>query len=83
MFNTSFPLELAIKKERGDSMFTNIMDIIKKRRSIRNYNKEKVSTEVIMELLEGAVYAPTGSNIQPWYFVVVNDERINKQLKKS
>lgn len=62
-------------------MFTNIMDIVKKRRSIRNYNKEKVSTEVIMELLEGAVYAPTGSNIQPWYFVVVNDERINKQIK--
>jgi nitroreductase len=58
-----------------------ILDTIKRRRSIRKYDKKKVPTETIKELIEAGIYAPTGSNIQPWYFIIVDDDKICNQIK--
>lgn len=57
-----------------------LMDIIKTRRSCRKFTDSPVSDETIMELLEGARWAPSGSNIQPWYFGVVKEERLLKKI---
>lgn len=62
-------------------MSSEILDLIKKRRSIRNYTKEKVPNKVMMELIEAAIYAPSGSNIQPWYFVIIENDEINNKIK--
>lgn len=51
-----------------------VLNLIKKRRSVRNYSEKKVSRNLFEELIEGAIWAPTGSNIQPWYFGIVDDE---------
>jgi nitroreductase len=45
------------------------------RRSIRRYTGEPVSDEEIKSLLEAAMAAPSGSNRQPWHFVVVRDRQ--------
>ncbi|GAI04209.1 unnamed protein product, partial [marine sediment metagenome] len=52
------------------------MEAIFTRRSIRKYTKQPVSDEVLRELLEAAMYAPSGGNQQPWCFVVINDRKI-------
>ena len=56
------------------------MDAILSRRSIRKYTLETVPENVIQELLEAAMAAPSASNQQPWQFVVINDRHVLDQI---
>ncbi|MDF2858010.1 MAG: nitroreductase family protein [Neobacillus sp.] len=47
------------------------MDEIVNRRSIRTYNNKDVDDSTIIHLLEAARLAPSGSNTQPWNFIIV------------
>ena len=58
------------------------MEAILTRRSIRKYTKQPVSDEVLKELLEAAMCAPSAGNQQPWYFVVINDRKIMNEIPK-
>jgi nitroreductase len=58
----------------------NIIDIIKFRRSIRQYLDKPVSREIIDKLIEAAKWAPSGMNEQPWGFIVVQDRPLIKEL---
>ncbi len=49
------------------------MEAILSRRSIRRYTEQAVSEEIIKELLEAAMSAPSAGNEQPWHFVVIRD----------
>ena len=53
------------------------------RRSIRAYRDEPVPRETIEKLLEDATWAATGSNMQPWEFVVVADRHFMKEISDS
>jgi nitroreductase len=56
-----------------------IIEISKARRSVRDYKEYPVTDEDIKFLIDCARYAPSGSNMQPWSFVVIqNKEVINK-----
>jgi len=46
---------------------------IQTRRSIRKFQEKPVSDEMIKELLEAAMTAPSAFNEQPWHFVVVKN----------
>ncbi|MCX7705524.1 MAG: nitroreductase family protein [bacterium] len=53
--------------------------VIKTRRSIRSYKKTDIPEDVLKKVLNAARIAPSGSNRQPWKFIVVRDkERIKK-----
>ncbi|MFO7963795.1 MAG: nitroreductase family protein [Desulfobacterales bacterium] len=56
-------------------------EVITTRRSIRNFKKEPVSDEAVNEILEAARLAASGSNIQPWRFVIVRSPEIKKKLE--
>lgn len=56
------------------------MEAILSRRSIRRYTGEPVPEEVIRELLEAAMSAPSASNEQPWQFVIIDDRRILDEI---
>ena len=56
------------------------MEAIFTRRSIREYTKQPVSDEVLKELLEAAMCAPSASNRQPWCFVVINDRKVLNEI---
>ena len=51
-----------------------LMDAIEGRRSIRKFTDRPVSREKIERVLEAALQAPSGQNLQPWYFVVLTDK---------
>jgi nitroreductase len=55
-----------------------ILDAIRKRKSIRGYKPDPVPKAVIRELLEIASRAPSAMNTQPWEFVVVAGEPLRK-----
>jgi len=52
-----------------------VLQLIKKRRSVRKFKKKTVSKEVIDNILEAARWAPSGLNNQPWRFMVLEKER--------
>jgi len=58
------------------------MEAILTRRSIRKYTKQPVPDEVLKELLEAAMCAPSAGNQQPWCFVVINDRKILNEVTK-
>jgi len=60
-----------------------MLELIKKRRSIRKYTHQAVTDGQIRQLLEAAMAAPSGSNIQPWEFVVVRDPELKRQLAQA
>ena len=52
------------------------IEAILSRRSTRKYKKEAVPRELIDELLNAAMHAPSTCNEQPWHFVIINDREI-------
>jgi nitroreductase len=57
-----------------------MIDLIKQRRSIRQYTSQPVSDEQIRQMLEAAMAAPSGRALDPWHFVVVRDPAVRQQL---
>lgn len=51
-----------------------VIELMKKRRSVRSYTDEMVSDEVLDTILETATYAPTGSGKQSPVIVAVKDK---------
>jgi nitroreductase len=62
--------------------FKSLSEIIKDRHSVRNYDPSYIiQREEIEEILRGATLAPSSSNLQPWRFVVVEDQAAKKELR--
>lgn len=49
----------------------NVMDAIYARRSVRAYTGEPLPRETLETLLKAAVQSPTGMNMQPWAFGII------------
>lgn len=56
------------------------MKEIETRRSIRKYTDKPVEDNKIIKLLESARFAPSGSNTQPWHFIVVKSDSMRRKL---
>ena len=57
-----------------------ILSEIKNRRSVRKYNDREVTDEQIAALIEAARLAPSGSNKQPWDFIVVRSKALREKI---
>lgn len=55
---------------------------IKERRSIRKYAYKEVENEKIIQLIESARLAPSGSNTQPWHFIIVKSEENRRKISE-
>lgn len=51
-----------------------IMEEIKNRWSPRAFSQEKIDRDLILGLLEGARYAPSCFNEQPWRYIIADNE---------
>ena len=50
-----------------------VRDSIEKRRSIRKFKDTPVDLDLVSQLIEAAVAAPSAKNRQPWKFIVYTD----------
>lgn len=50
-----------------------VLEAIRGRRAVRDYADKTLSESVIRSLIGEAVWAPSGINLQPWCFFVVDD----------
>ncbi len=57
-----------------------LMDIIKKRRSMRAYQDKPLPEEVVQKILEAARYAPSARNAQPLEYKVITNKAFAKKL---
>ena len=57
-----------------------VLNAILSRRSIRLYTADPVPEELVLQLLEAAMSAPSAGNQQPWQFVVITDKDILRQV---
>ena len=60
-----------------------LIEAIKKRRSIRRYLDKNVSNNLIYKIVEAAVWAPTTCNQQLWNFIVIRDKKTKNRLIKD
>jgi nitroreductase len=58
-------------------------ELIKSRKSIRQFKKQPVPKDVIERLLVAAMHAPSGKNRQNWKFFVVQGKKRDEYLKYS
>jgi nitroreductase len=57
------------------------LEAIRKRRSIRRYTNDAILTEDLETIVDAGRLAATGSNQQPWDFVIVTDRAMIVQFK--
>ncbi|TLM67859.1 MAG: NAD(P)H-dependent dehydrogenase/reductase [Deltaproteobacteria bacterium] len=60
-----------------------MLDILRKRRSIRQFEARPVEQETIELLIEAALRAPSSRGLCPWEFVVVTDPQRLKALSRA
>ncbi len=59
-----------------------LFDVMYNRRSIRVYEKDMpVEEEKIIMMLKAAMSAPSACNLQPWEFIIVDEEEGLNKLK--
>lgn len=63
-----------LKKLREN--FTDIENLIFRRRSVRLFQKNQVPEFMIKRILEAGRFAPSAGNAQPWKFIVLRDEKL-------
>lgn len=55
-------------------------DVVRARRSIRNFSDADVPEALVESLIECAVRAPSSMNGQPWFFILVRDPETKRKL---
>ncbi len=58
-------------------------DLITHRRSLRVYDSRIPAREVILSCLEAARVAPSGENVQPWRFTVIDEPDLRTELAEA
>jgi len=57
-----------------------VIQTIKARRSVRQFKKEPVSDDLLNQILESGLRAPSGKNNQPWKFAIIQDPKVKESL---
>ncbi len=60
-----------------------ILEIIKNRRSIREFQKKEIPDEIIDKLVEALIWAPSAGNLQSRKFYFVSNQRTKKDLANA
>jgi len=79
-------LDLNFKNLDEDHMRANAQDFleeVRRRRSIRQFSSRAVPREIIEQCLLAAGTAPSGANMQPWYFAVVESADIKRKIRAA
>lgn len=56
---------------------------LRTRRTVRAYSERPIPTGVLEDCLRAAGTAPSGANLQPWRFVVVQDAETKRRIREA
>ncbi len=60
-----------------------MIELLRKRRSVRKFKEKSIESEKIEILKEAVLRAPTSRNIMPWEFIFVTDKDKLKKLSEA
>jgi len=61
----------------------NLLDVIRSRRSIRNFVYKKIDNDSIKEILDCGRWAPSGRNSQPWKVCIVAHPTVKRMIAEQ
>lgn len=68
----------AMIEKHGD-----VTDVLQSRRSVRDFIDEPVKKLDLEKMLETARMAPSGSNLQPWHFIVIQRQETIDKMERT
>ena len=60
--------------------YDSLLDLVKKRRSIRRFKPDPIPDDYIAKIIDVARWAPSGFNMQPWEFLVVKKPGLRERI---
>ncbi|MCS5575718.1 MAG: nitroreductase family protein [Pseudomonadales bacterium] len=68
---------------RGQEPTNNIWEVIYTQRAIRYWQSKKVPRELLEQVIEAGSKAPSGSNLQPWIFLVIDEDHKRRAISAA
>jgi nitroreductase len=86
-FQVSLLLHVKWAGKEGDNEMAEFSDLLKGRRSIRDFQEKEVPLDLVKEMIKESCFAPSSANGQPWRFIIVNNkewiQRLSDESKKN
>ncbi len=86
MTKSSDFIPLEFNRQDEESMLQASLEfyqLMSRRRTIREFSQQNVPQAVLENALKAAGTAPSGANMQPWHFVVVQDAAVKKRIREA
>ena len=61
---------------------TDVHALFRYQRAIRTFTDEEVPDELVEQILTAAIHGPSGSNTQPWHFIVIRDQAVKNAISE-
>jgi nitroreductase len=61
---------------------TDVQTLFRSQRAIRTFTNEEVPDDLVNQVLTAAIHGPSGSNTQPWHFIVVRDPTVKHAISE-
>jgi nitroreductase len=58
-------------------------ELFRHQRAVRAWSDRPVPDDLVEQVLRAAIHGPSGSNTQPWHFIVVRDQQVKDQLSEA
>lgn len=59
------------------------LELLKKRRSVRDYEDKEVPLDIIIEIINESCLAPSSSNRQPWRFIIITNREVIRRISEE
>ncbi len=56
---------------------------MRRRRTVRDFSDREVPRQIIESCIRTAMTAPSGANMQPWFFAVIEDQAIKRRIRQA
>jgi nitroreductase len=71
-------------EKRSENLMTDsFWEVIKSRRSVRQFKPDPIPEEHLLKIVDAARMAPCAGNEQPWKFVIIQDKKRIESLKNE
>ena len=57
--------------------------LLKKRRSVRDYEDKEVPLEILIEIINESCLAPSSFNRQPWRFIIITNREVIRRISEE
>jgi nitroreductase len=70
------------RERRMMQPITDVQTLFRSQRAIRTFTNEAVPDDLVHQVLTAAIHGPSGSNTQPWHFIVVRDPTVKHAISE-